>query len=146
MRKPYPERLHPAQQETYRQGYETLLTQAEKLKAPARPGTSSRQLRPHTLLRRLRQKRDDILRFMSDPRVPFDNNGAERDLRMVKLKQKISGCFRQEAGARRFCRIRSYLASARKQGSPLLHALERAFHGKPLALHNINTPGGLCAT
>jgi transposase len=136
-----PERLPPAQQEAYRQGYAALLTQAEKLKSPAPPGVARTQLKPKTLIKRLQLKRDEVLRFMTDPAVPFDNNGSERDIRMVKLKQKISGCFRKEEGARRFCRIRSYLASARKQGYPLLPAIERAFHGKPLALHNINNTG-----
>ena len=86
------------------------------------------------LVKRLREWREEVLRFMSDLSVPFDNNGAERDLRMVKLQQKTSGCFRTTAGAERFCRIRSYLSSARKQGRPLLSALEQAFEGQPVAL------------
>lgn len=70
--------------------------------------------------------------FMRDISVPFDNNGSERDLRMVKLKQKISGCFRTDVGARSFCRVRSYLSTTRKHDYTLLCALERALSGKPL--------------
>jgi hypothetical protein len=86
-----------------------------------------------SLVSRLQQKRDEILRFVTDLCVPFDNNGSERDLRMLKLVEKISGCFRSADGARSFCRIRSYLSTARKQGHSLLCSLERAVIGKPLA-------------
>jgi transposase len=86
------------------------------------------------LVKRLRECRAKVLRFMTDLAVPFDNNGSERDLRMVKLAQKTSGCFRTAAGAESFCRIRSYLSTARKQRQPLLVALERAFEGRPVAL------------
>lgn len=87
---------------------------------------------PRTLIKRLQRRRDEVLRFMTDRSVPFDNNGSERDLRMVKLQQKISGCFRTPDGARSFCRVRSYLSTARKQGDSLLYSLERALAGKPL--------------
>jgi hypothetical protein len=85
------------------------------------------------LVNRLLRRRDQVLRFMSDLAVPFTNNGAERDLRMVKVQQKVSGCFRTEDGAKDFCRVRSYLSTARKQGHPLLYALERVLSGNPLA-------------
>lgn len=84
------------------------------------------------LIKRLRLRRDDFLRFMTDFSAPFDNNGSERDLRMVKLQQKISGCFRTSEGAKKFCRVRSYLSTARKNGYSLLHSIERAINGKPL--------------
>jgi transposase len=86
------------------------------------------------LIYRLQTKREQVLRFMTDFRVPFDNNGSERDIRMVKLQQKIGGCFRTEEGATAFCRIRSYLSTARKQGHSTLTALECAFAGQPLTL------------
>ncbi len=77
-----------------------------------------------------------VLRFMTDLKVPFDNNGSERDLRMLKLQQKIAGCFRSLEGVMTFCRVRSYLSSARKQNKYLLSALESALRGKPIALTN----------
>ena len=95
-----------------------------KRRDPARP-----------LIHRLETKREQVLRFMRDFRVSFDNNGSERDIRMVKLQQKISGCFRTEEGAAAFCRIRSYLSTVRKQGHSPLAALAWAFAGKPLALN-----------
>lgn len=88
---------------------------------------------------RLRKKRDEVLRFMMNLSVPFDNNGSERDLRMIKSQQKISGCFRTQDGARNFCRVRSYLSTARKQGHSLLYSLERAFNGKPVPFQSAST-------
>ena len=77
----------------------------------------------HNLLRRLHTRKHDVLRFLSDPDVPFTNNLAERDGRMMKLRQKISGGFRSMDGAGDFSIIRSLISTARKQGWDLLQAL-----------------------
>jgi transposase len=131
-------------QGAYLRRYDRLVKKADKLN-PIPPqgasgGDSPRKQRPpltppRRLVNRLSRRRDEVLRFMSDLAVPFTNNGAERDLRMVKLQQKVSGCFRTDDGARAFCRVRSYLSTARKQGHPLLSALERALNGKPLTFN-----------
>jgi hypothetical protein len=77
----------------------------------------------HALARRLLDRQDDYLRFTRDFRAPPDNNGCERDIRMVKLRQKVSGCLRTMAGARQFCAIRSYLSTAAKHGMTFFEAL-----------------------
>jgi transposase len=79
----------------------------------------------NALARRLIDKHDDHLRFTTDARVPFDNNAAERELRMIKIRQKVSGCLRALTGAEQFCAIRSYLATTAKHGLGLLDALTR---------------------
>ena len=83
------------------------------------------------LLDRFDSERDYVLRFMYDFEVPFTNNLGEQDIRMMKLKQKISGCFRVLMGGERFCRIRSYISTARKQGWHILTALSNAMKGSP---------------
>lgn len=79
---------------------------------------------------RLDAKRDQILLFMSDFRVPFDNNQSERGLRMLKVKQKISGCFRTEKGAEGFCRLRSYVSTMKKQGLGVMETIRSVFARK----------------
>jgi transposase len=86
------------------------------------------------LLDRLKEKRDCVLRFMHNFSVPFTNNHGEQDIRMVKLKQKISGCFRTFHGGEILCRVRSYISSARKQGWNIWDALADAIRGSPRLL------------
>jgi transposase len=113
--------------------YDRLVAEGRKAQPPPElPEQVSKQAR--NLLLRLERRREEVLRFLTDFTIPFENNQAERDLRMVKLQQKVSGCFRSEEGARQFCRIRSYLSTMRKQGKGVLLALDRACRGTPLSL------------
>jgi transposase len=95
----------------------------------ARAGTLMKK--HNALARRLIDRQDDYLRFTRDWRVPPDNNGSERDIRMTKLRQKISGCLRSLAGARQFCAIRSYLSTAAKHGLSFFDALVMLTEGRP---------------
>ena len=86
------------------------------------------------LLDDLLRRAEQVLAFLNDLSIPFTNNQAEHDLRMVKVQQKMAGTFRSEDGATAFCRIRSYLSTMRKQGQRLLAALAAVFAGKPFSL------------
>lgn len=108
--------------------YDGLVTQGlDAVDAGAQPGGKQAP----NLVRRLERRKEEVLRFLTDFQVPFDNNQAERDLRMVKVRQKISGCLRSVEGASNFCRIRSYLSTMRKQGRGALQSLGRACEGRP---------------
>ncbi len=94
-----------------------------------RPGTLARK--HHALARRLLDRQDDYLRFTSNWEVPPGNNGTERDIRMAKLRQKVSGCLRTLTGARQFCAIRSYPSTAAKHGLHFFDALVMLTEGRP---------------
>ena len=79
------------------------------------------------LLERLSDYKTEVLGFMYDFNIPFDNNFGERDIRMMKVHEKISGCFRSIQGAETFCDIRSYISTVKKQGKNVMGALENAF-------------------
>ena len=94
-------------------------------------GHPTRDRKTLALIRRLTARQAEVLRFTADLTVPFDNNQAERDLRMVKLAQKVSGCWRTLHGAAAFCQIRSYIATAAKHGRDILAALRDALTANP---------------
>ena len=125
--------LTPNQQNGFSARYDRILARAARVirGSPRRTGVA---LSAHNLYQRFLMNKSAILRFMTDFAVPFDNNGSERDLRMLKLQQKISGCFRSVEGAQTFCRVRSFLSSVRKQGRGLLTALELALDSQLIAL------------
>lgn len=128
--------LSPEKSDEYRHKYRALLKWADmECPAPERADTKGKRGRikrskARNLLERLRDFEADVLRFMDNEQVPFTNNLGENDIRMTKVQQKISGCFRSIEGARMFCRIRSYLSTCRKHGVTASHALNCLFNGR----------------
>jgi len=122
----------------WKQRYARILSEAKAehphVPAARRKGRRGRRAKPavNNLIERFENRREDILRFITDNAVPFTNNQGERDLRMAKVQQKISGTFRTWGGARRFARIRSYISTARKHAVSIYDALFEAIQERPM--------------
>lgn len=131
----------------YLEQYQTILAQGDSQCPP--PDEKSRikgqrgrlkRTKSRALLERLREYQDDVLRFMTQAGVPFTNNQGENDIRMTKVQQKISGCFRSKQGADMFCLLRSYLSTCRKQAVSASSALELLFKGQLPDIFNGQQP------
>jgi len=128
--------LAPERLRYYRQQYDNILQQGFNLNPAPQPAPPlkrgrKKQSPAKNLLDRLQKYKAETLAFMSDFRVPFDNNLAERAVRMIKVKQKISGTFRTRSGAELFCDIRSYISTLRKQGFNVIQSIYDALLGQP---------------
>ena len=117
---------------------EALAEQARFYRGAAQIGATETAARAGTVMKkhnalahRLLDRQDDYLRFTTDWRIPPDNNGSERDIRMIKLRQKVSGCLRTLTGAQQFCAIRSYLSTAAKHGRTFFDTLVMLAEGRP---------------
>jgi transposase len=130
--------LPPAERTALRARYHALLASGLAANPPPDHARRARQRGRLTqspmrnLLERLLLRQDQVLAFLDDLTIPFDNNQAERDLRGLKIQQKVSGCFRSDRGADAYATIRGYLATLCKQGQSLLAALNAVFAGQPL--------------
>ncbi|MBU0502105.1 MAG: transposase [Candidatus Margulisbacteria bacterium] len=129
-------KLSPLVIEQYEKRYHQIIKDGlryhESLAPLKKRARGRRKQRPgKNMLDRLLKRENETLMFMRNFAIPFTNNLAERDIRMNKVKEKISGCFRTMAGAQMFCRIRSYISTTRKQGGNILEALQFAAQGSP---------------
>ena len=139
-RKPIDSKLDLAEITKFEKRYDRVIEMAKlenpppiapNLQGQIKKRGKKKQTKAQNLLGRLQKYRREVLAFMHDFEVPFDNNLAERDIRMMKVQQKISGNFRSWKGAKIFCRIRGYISTAKKNSISVIDAIQGAFEGKP---------------
>ena len=132
--KKIPRSLSTSEKEAFNERYDNIIAAGYLANPPPEPVKKRgkpKQGKVRNMLNRLSLHHHEVLAFMEDYYVDFDNNLAERDLRMMKLKQKISGVFRSAKGADMFCRIRSYISTSRKNSVSAFSAITDALHGRP---------------
>lgn len=124
--------------EKWHQQYQGILREGRAVNPPIIPVPNApkkrgrkKQTKPQNLLDRLENHEDWVLAFLHDFQIPFTNNQAEQDVRMIKVKQKVSGTFRTFEGAELFASIRSYISTVRKQGRSVFKELTAAIAGNP---------------
>jgi len=127
--------MQPARISYFEKRYSRILREGLKeipaIKVAPKKRGRVKQHPAKNLLDRLQAYKQETLVFMYDFRVPFTNNQGEQDIRMIKSKQKVSGCFRSNQGSKMFCRIRGYISTALKHSLNVLDALRDAFNGNP---------------
>ncbi len=116
--------------------YRTIIRRGWKdnplIKPKKKKRGSIKRTKSQNLLRRLEEHENEVLAFLHDLNVPFTNTLGEQDIRMIKVRLKVSGCFRTLVGAEKFARIRGYLSTSRKNGHNLLDAISKAYQASPI--------------
>lgn len=139
--KPENSKLDPAEIKEFEENYNRIIEKGLLENPPSKPPPDSqeqnkkrgreKQTKTKNLLDRLHKYWKETLAFMYDFKVPFDNNQAERDIRMMKVQQKISGTFRSWEGAKIFCRNRGYISTVKKNSISVIDAIQGVFEGRP---------------
>lgn len=127
--------LNPSRIDYFSQHYDQIVEEGLKhnplKKKPKGKRGRAKQSPCRNLLDRFKKHKTEVLAFLYDTSIPFDNNKAERDIRMIKVKQKVSGSFRTNQGAAHFCSTRAYISTVKKNKQNVIHSLQQAFLGEP---------------